>query len=239
LLCFSALLICGSASAGSQDEGSSTSTLQVQGNATLDKPADQLELTFSVVTQEKTAAAAAAQNASSMTRVQAALRKAGIAKKEIATLSYRIDPIYSRRPKLPSGSEWHPSIEAYKASNRIRVTAADLSRAGEWIDVAIAAGANSIDSIAFGLKDAHLYRDEVIRAATAHAIADAQSLADAASLRLVGILEIILNPGQSNTPMPRRQMRASFADAEMTPIAPGAVTVQATVGLIYEIESRN
>jgi hypothetical protein len=239
LILFSAALLCGNATAAPQDESELRPTLQVQGSARLDKPADQLELTFSVVTQEKTASAAAGRNASIMTEVQAALRKAGIAKKELETLNFRIDPIYSQRSRQESNPDWHPTIQTYRASNRIRVTSADLSRTGEWIDTAIAAGANSVESIHFGIKDPRMYRDEVIRVATAHAIADAQSLADAASLRLVGILEIILDPGRSVGPIPTQFNRVALASAEMTPITPGAVEIQATVTVIYEVGPRN
>jgi hypothetical protein len=232
-------LLCGNATAAPRDESDSRPTLHVQSSAQLDKPADQLQMTFSVVTQETTAAAAANRNASIMTEVQAALRKAGIAKKELATLNFRIDPIYSKRSKHEPNPDWHPTIQAYRVSNRIRVTAADLTRTGEWIDIAIAAGANSVESIHFGLKDPRIYRDEVIRTATAHAIADAGSLADAASLHLIGILEIILDPGQPVAPVRHRLERVAFAQAETTPITPGAVKIQATVTVIYEVGPRN
>jgi hypothetical protein len=239
LVYLAAGLLCGNAIAAPLDESQSRPTLHVQGSALLDKPADQLQMAFSVVTQEETASAAASRNASLMTEVQNALRKAGIAKNELATLNFRIDPIYSQRSKLDSRSDWHPTIQAYRVSNRIRVTTADLTRAGEWIDAAIAAGANSVESIHFGLKDPRIYRDEIIRAATAHAIADAQSLASAASLDLIGILEIILDPGQPVVPIRQRLERVAFAQAAPTPIEPGAVKIRASVTVIYEVRPRN
>lgn len=238
LVSFAAILLCGNPAAALVDENDPRPTLRVQGSATLDKPADQLKLTFGVVTQEATAAAAASQNAAVMTRVQAALRKAGIAKKELATLNFRIDPIYNQRPRHEVNPNWHPTIEAYRVSNRVLVTSADLSRAGELIDTATQAGANSIDSIHFGLKDDRQYRDEVIRAATANAIADAHSLAGAASIRLIGILEIAVDPGRSSHPIQYAE-RAVFAQAVSTPITPGAVQIQATVSVVYEIGPQN
>ena len=85
------------------------------------------------------------------------------------------------------------------------------------------------------LQDDQKYRDEAIRAATANAIADAQSLASAASLQLIGILDIALGSGQSHQPM----RRLAYAQAESTPITPGAVEISASVSVTYEIGPKN
>jgi uncharacterized protein YggE len=207
----------------------------VRGTATLEKPADQLELVFAVVTQEPTAAGSASRNAELMSQVQKMLRKAGVAADELATLDFRLDPVYSQRPR-DADPEWQPTVQSYRVSNRVRVRSQALARAGELIDVATQAGANSVDAIQFGLADPRKHRDAAIRAATANALADARSLADAASLELVRILEIALEPEHAIR-LPH-EGRAALAMAESTPITPGAVEIRSEVSVLYEIAPR-
>jgi uncharacterized protein YggE len=204
----------------------------VRGSATLDKPADQLELVFGVVTQEPTADASARRNAALMSQVQKALRKAGVAEGQLATLDFRLDPVYSERPR-DAGPEWQPTVQSYRVSNRVRVRSQELARAGELIDTATRAGANSVDSVQFGLADPRKHRDEAIRAATANALADARSLADAASVELVRVREIVLEPDRPIGVL--REGRGAFAMAESTPITPGAVEIRCEVAVVYEI----
>ena len=215
--------------------------LTVRGDAQLEKPADELRIRVAVVTESDEAPAALRENSRQMNDVIDALKKTGLTDKEYQTSQFQIQPVYSRRPRQADAT-WKPKIIGYRVSNSLNVKTKKLELAGELIQAANEAGANSIDSISFGLADPRTHRVEAIRAATANALTDARTLADAASLRLVRVLSITLDQAAAPQPIPMIQrMSAGMAMAEAAPppIQPGDVTVRANVTVVYEIAERN
>jgi len=75
--------------------------LSVKGEAALYKPADELNLSVSVVTESENAEQALQENSQKMTAVIEALRKHGLTDQEYATGSFSISPVYTPRPKTP------------------------------------------------------------------------------------------------------------------------------------------
>src|SRR3546814_5137069 len=68
-----------------------------------------------VMTQAATASAAMKENASRMTAVIAALRKAGVAEKDMQTSSVNLQPQYRYQENQP------PQLVGYQASNMVQV----------------------------------------------------------------------------------------------------------------------
>ena len=218
-----------------------TPTLTVEGTCQLEKPADELRLSLGVISNAATAGDALEHNSDAMQSVMDALKRAGLTEDEYQTGRFRIQPQYSPRPRN-AGGDWRPQIIGYQVQNSIMIQTPKLDKAGELIDVAVRAGANSVDSISFGIADPQTHRQEAIRTATANARLDARTLASAASLRLVRVLDINLDGAQARPYVPQ-QFRAEIADVGMarggsTPIAPGDVTIRASVRIVYEIASR-
>ena len=215
--------------------------LTVRGAAQLEKPADELRIRVGVVTESDEATIALRENSRQMNDVIDALKKTGLTDKEYQTSQFQIQPMYTRRPRQ-APVDWKPKIVGYRVSNSLNVKTKKLELAGELIQAANEAGANSIDSISFGLADPRTHRGEAIRAATANALTDARTLADAAGLRLVRVLSITLDQAAAPRPIPMMQrMSAGMAMAEAAPppIQPGDVTVHANVTVVYEIAKRN
>ncbi|MCH8005158.1 MAG: SIMPL domain-containing protein [Planctomycetes bacterium] len=217
--------------------GQQTPNLTVRGSAELHKPADQLRLRIGVVTEASQAQQALGQNSQRMDAVVRAVKKAGIAEGEYETGRFSLQPIYARRPRQ-AAPDWRPQIIAYQATNILAIKTKKLELAGELIQAANEAGANSIDSIGFDLADPRAHRAEAISRATAHALADARILADAANIKLVRIISIVLDGAR---PLPiataaRRGMAMAEA-AVSPPIVAGEVSVHASVTVVYEIAS--
>jgi uncharacterized protein YggE len=211
--------------------------LTVRGDAQLRKPADLLRLRVGVVTEDPEPTAALSRNSQLMQAVIDALEKAGLDGPEYETGRFGVRPLYERRPRN-AGADWRPRITGYEVTNSLSIRTKKLQLAGKLIEVANAAGANSIDAISFDLDDPRTHRGEAIATATTNARSDAGILAGAAGLRLVRIISITLNEAGWRPPVPAmaRAGRAMADAAAAPPIEPGEVTVQASVTLVYEVE---
>lgn len=215
-------------------------TLTVRGEAELEKPADQLTVSIGVVTEHASATRAMEQNTERMRRVIDAVEDAGLDDDEYQTGRFQVQPVYSRRPPR-ADAEWTPQIVGYRVMNSISVKTGQLDLAGPIIQKANEAGANSIDSISFGLASARTHRAGAITEATRNARADAQALANASGVRLVRILSINLDDSRDpiQPVMYERSMMTAARGAPdpSAPISPGDVTVRASVTIVYEIAS--
>ncbi len=214
--------------------------LTVRGDAQLHKPADQLRLQVGVVTEATQAGEALQENSRRMVDVVEALEEVGLTKGEYETGQFHLQPQYSRRPRQ-AGPEWRPQIIGYQVTNTLSIKTKRLDLAGELIEAANQAGANSIGAIGFDLADPRTHRAEAIAAASANALADAHSLAEAASVQLVRIITITLDEAvhwQPTRTMAAREGLAAMAPPA-PPIVPGKITVRAGVTVVYEITSKD
>jgi uncharacterized protein YggE len=242
LLALVGVLLPAAAATAADHDADLTPRLTVRNGATLEKPADELQLDIGVVTEATTAGEALEENTKRMERVVAALEKAGLGDDEMKTGRFQVRPQYARRPRQPD-PDWSPRIVGYEVTNSLRIRTGQLALAGRFIETANSAGANTIGSITFGLADPRAHRAEAIATATANAITDARGLAEAASLRLVRVLSINLDSAAA-IPVTQRfgesgVMRAAVTQAGApTPISPGDVTVKASVTIVYEVEGK-
>lgn len=213
--------------------------LSVKGEVTLRKPANELHLTVGVLTEGKNADNALKSNSDKMKSVLEAIQKAGLAKDEFQTGQFSIQPTYTVRPKNPP-EDWRSEINGYQVSNQINVKTSKIGLAGEIIDAASRAGANTIDNIMFTLSDPQAHRADAITAATQNALANASVLAKAANVSLVRVMELSLDNAFENPRMIRPNLflaKAASSDELLTPIEPGDVEVKANVNLVYEIKT--
>ncbi|OZA64234.1 MAG: hypothetical protein B7X78_05275, partial [Sphingomonadales bacterium 39-62-4] len=104
-----------------------------------------------VTTQGKTAGEALTENAQRMTSVIAALRKGGIAERDIQTSNLSVNPVYGQPKRLADGSieERDPVIVGYQATNQVSVRQRKLDQYGKVIDTLVAAGANQVNGPSF------------------------------------------------------------------------------------------
>ena len=210
-------------------------TIRVTGVGEVQTTPDEAFIDFGVETVAPTARAASEQNARTMERVIAALVAAGIPKREIETRGFSVFPDYEPDPRgVPE-----PRIRGYRVSNMVATRTQNVGRVGALIDAALGAGANRVNGVRFGVRNADAVQAEALRRATARARAQAENIAAALGVRLGPVLDASTS-GQPVRPYPM-MMRArggaeSMDMAVSTPIEPGEQTVTAVVSLVFGME---
>jgi hypothetical protein len=205
-------------------------TVTVSADARVTAAPDLATIGAGVVTQAPDAATALAQNAERMERVVAALRKAGVAERDLRTSQLSVQPQYRY------GEGRAPQITGYQASNQVTVRLRDLGKVGAVVDTLVKEGANTIDGPAFGIDRPEPLLDQARAEAVAAARARAEVLARAAGVSLKRVLSI--QEGVMR-PEPRPMMRSVAMEADSvgrSPVIPGEQELVATVTMVFEIE---
>ncbi len=202
------------------------STLTVRGAGVVYVDADRV--TISVGVREVAAQVTDAQSAvnEKISAVISAMNDLGVTGDSISTNSIGIYPNYD----YSSNEE---QINGYTAYNSILVVISDVSNAGTYIDAAFAAGANSLDYVDFSAADTEDAGSRALAMAVQNALEKAQVLAEAAGMRLGGILEIREADSDSyNLPV----MYAKGETAPMdTEVVASKQQVNAAVNVVFEL----
>ena len=208
-------------------------TLSAEGKST--RTPDLAVFSAGVTTQGNTAGEAMSANAAAMTRVIAALKRAGVADKDIQTSSINLNPVYGQPVMGPNGQVVNePRIVCYQAVNMVPVRARDIKNFGKVLDALVASGANQISGPSFQMSDPSTAQDEARLGAMKAARARADLYARAAGLRVVRIVSI--SEGGYNPPQPKyAMMEARSADAASTPVQAGEVEAQVSVTVQFEL----
>ena len=222
------------------------STVATTGTASQSVQPDRVSVNVGVETNGTTASEAVSRNADAMDRVISALRNLGIEENELATSSFNVYPIYEyRQPTQPCIEIYPPppecmpkqTIVGYGASNSVTVTLDVNStsvNAGEAIDAAVGAGANTVNSAYFFISDAlqEEIRSSLIRDAIDNARQRAELAADAVGHSVSGVHSINLNEVHFPAYYGRTAAEGDFAVAQ-TALLPGEQQVSTTINVIY------
>ena len=235
---FAAMLLTGAAAvAQAQTDGDAVqgsmfraTTLSVSAHGDVKTAPDMATISLGVETQAPTAAQAMAANADRMSQVVAALKRGGIPARDIQTSGLNLGAQYDYQPNVP------PKLNGYTASNQVTVTVNDLARLGPSLDAVVAAGANQVNGVSFGLKDAQAAEDAARVKAVQALQARAALYAQASGLRVVRLVNLSEGGGYS-PPSPVRfaMAKAMVADAAPTPVEPGQLSVRIDVSGLYEL----
>lgn len=206
-----------------------------------------------VVTQGKTAGEALSSNAARMDQVVRALKKAGVADRDIQTSALSLQPRYSnpeqeaqlrarmaREPYIPPAQPQAPQIIGYEARNSIQVRARRLGEMGRVIDTLVGAGANQVDGPSFAVDEPRAALDEARRAAVQEAQTRAELYAKATGLRVSRILSIAEGGGYFPTPVMAEIGRGAGAPPPPPPppslVAPGELSLSASVSVQFALQ---
>jgi uncharacterized protein YggE len=199
---------------------------------------DRAVVRLGAVAQAEQAQTAQDQVNAIVSRAIDALKKAGIAERDIQTADVSLSPVYTDGP-IPLDQQGHgprePRISGYRASNTVEVRANDITKVGAVIDAGVSAGANQLQGVTFELKDDAKARAEALAKAVEKARADAQTMAAALGVTLGPVDEAIAGSGNEIFPQPRYRLAMEAMAAGGTPVQPGEVNVVATVTLRYRI----
>lgn len=204
-------------------------TLNLAAYGEVSQKPDQATITLGVQTDGATAADAMRANAEKMTRVIAALKKGGVADKDIRTSNLNLNPQYVYQENLP------PRLTGYQASNQVTVTVLDLKKLGGIVDAVVNSGASNVGGISFGLQNSDGAEDAARLEAVKALQAKADLYARATGYRVARL--VTLSEGGGYTP-PAPMMMAGFARAEKadsTPIEAGELKVRIDVNATFEL----
>jgi uncharacterized protein YggE len=215
------------------EAGHTLLTLSAEGR-TSRKP-DLAIFTAGVSSSGKTAGEAMSANSADMAKVIAALRKSGIAERDIQTSNLNLNPVYAdmSRQSADPLQQQVPRIIGYQASNMVTVKQRDLAQFGKVIDTLVNAGANQVNGPSFQIDQQDGALDEARLAAIRKARERANLYAGAVGMKVARIISISESGGYL-APMPMYRVAAQSADAA-APIAPGEVSLEMNVTVQFEL----
>lgn len=204
--------------------------LDVVAEGTVTRTPDVATISAGVVTQAASAGEAMGENASRMAAVVAALKKAGIADRDIQTSTLNLNPQYRYAENKP------PVITGYQASNQVTVRFREIKRAGAVLDTLVGQGANQIQGPSFGVDKPEAALDEARAAAMRTARGRADLYASAAGLRVKRILAISEQQSGYEPPRPMPVMAMRAEKAADTAIEAGEQELRVTLNVSFELE---
>jgi uncharacterized protein len=168
--------------------------------------------------------------AKAMTAVQQRLAAAGVSKDAIRTTAFDVQAQFD----YVSGKQ---VLRGYLARHVIDVRVDDLTRLGELLEAAIAAGGTSVQGVRFDLKQRATLEREALTRAVADARARAEAMAAGAGSGVAGVVRIDETGGVEPVPGPA-MMRMSLERATdaTPPVAPGETVIRATVTLTARLK---
>lgn len=195
---------------------------------------DLAVITLGVSETRKTAREAMDVANGAMSAVIDALKKQGIAARDLQTSGLSIQAQYSY-PDNNDGTPRPPVLTGYTVSNSLTVRMRDIAKVGAVIDKAVTLGVNQGGDIRFTNDDPA----KTIKAARTDAVKDAidkaRTLADAAGIKLGRILEIT-EGGTTPEPQPMVRMQMAKEAADAVSVEAGENSYSVGVNVTFAIE---
>ena len=204
------------------------STVTVQGVGIVNVDANRAGISLGVREYAEEVVDAQSKVNAKIAAIIDALKEMGVDTGDISTNGIGIYPNYNY-----DGDE---SITDYTAYNNIYLTVSDVNNIGAYIDAAFEAGANSLDYVEFSAADTDDAAAQALALAVDSAKTKAQTLADAAGMKLGGILEIQENVDsgyQSNSLFAKSEEADRGAGTE---VLASKQTVTAAVNVTFALE---
>ncbi|MFC3173444.1 SIMPL domain-containing protein [Novosphingobium bradum] len=211
--------------------------LTVSADGKITRAPDIASFSAGVVSQGKTASEALAANSADMGRVIAALKRAGIADKDIQTSNLSLNPVYAPQRSLPDGTIDPPSprIVGYQANNTVSVRQRNLKDFGKVIDTLVTAGANQVNGPSFEVENPDPLLDAARTTAMQKARARAELYARAAGLRVNRVLSISESGGWSPPQPVMYRMAMADSVAAAPPVQAGELQLSVAVTVQFEL----
>jgi uncharacterized protein YggE len=188
---------------------------------------DMATINLGVTTEAQTAQAAMAANARQAAALIAALRRAGIAERDIQTANISVNPQQQYHENEP------PVITGYQANNTVTAKIRNVDNTGRVIDAAVAAGGNNINGVFFSYQNPDAQTDAARRDAISNARHRAELYASALNMRVVRIVAVS-EGGSYSPPVPMPMVRMAAAQ-DATPVQVGEVDTTANISVTFEL----
>lgn len=191
---------------------------------------DMAIINLAIVTHDKTAQKALAVNNKSMNDIINAFKGNGIQANDLQTSGLSI-----YQSNSGNHDEQKENERLYRVSNSLTVRIRDLANAGKIFDQAMALGINSVNGITFTNANTKPFYQDARKKAIAEAIAKAETIAEAAHLKLGKIIKINENDDHYH-PTPRLMSKAANADYADTNFAGGELGYNVNVTVVFSID---
>lgn len=232
--------------------GPNSALLSLSAEGRSNRVPDLAVFSAGVVTHGITASEALGSNSRQMDRVVAALRRSGIAERDIQTSAISLSPRWNnpeaeaqriareaRQPYVPPTEP--PRIIGYEARNSVQVRVRRLGEMGKIIDTLVASGANEVNGPSFTLDDQNAALDEARAEAVAVGKQRAELYAQAAGMRVVRLLS--MSEGGGYYPVQQvfvtaRAERGGYPappPPPPAPVSPGELTLGTSLSMQFEI----
>jgi len=211
-------------------------TIDVQGTATITKPADKVWMSIGVVTEStesEGATKAENENKEISNKIYTTLKNLNLTSADYKTEYYAVNPKY----------DWEKGqkLIGYTVTHQIRIDSEKIDMAAFILDAAIEAGANNIYGVNFDLSDntRETAKAEALKQATEIAKSKAESMASGTGVTITGIKRI---SDSTVDYIPYRYEEMSVSDvsakggAENIITESGSVEVLATVFISYKFK---
>ena len=205
--------------------------LTVRGTGVVSVAADQAQVVLGVREADADVLAAQSTVNEKINAICAALLEAGVEQKDIGTESLYIYANYDYSQEIEQ-------VTGYTATNTISITVTDVDKVGEYIDIAFAAGANTLENVSFTARETGDAQREALQLAVQSATEKAGVIAEAAGLEISAVTTI----EEGADYYYGGDMGAKYSNARMEVAADGAPTmvqassVQVTASVMMEFE---
>jgi uncharacterized protein YggE len=192
---------------------------------------DVAVISAGVVTRQQTASAAIQENSARMERVLAALKRAGIAERDVQTSSLNLNPEYRYDQNQP------PQLVGYTASNQVSVRFRDIRSSGKILDALVGEGANQISGPNLTIDKPEAALDEARQQAIANGRARAELYARSLGMRVARVVSVSEGGGNFAPPPPMPvMMEARMAGAADTKVVPGEQKLQVSISMVFDLQ---
>lgn len=230
---FTGLLLLGSLSWAQAQEmlAPASPHLITNGYAELKAEPDMATLSFGVNTLEKSGTKARQAADARVAAVVNELEKIGIKKQDVEAGNLMVLPHY----QYPTGQK--PKLIGYRAHREVSVKLYQLERLSQVIDIALKSGLDTVNPIAYGVKDNARYLEQARQQAIEDSKRKATSLAKAYGA-VLGKIHSIRYLSQNATPEPLLKMRmaAPAAEGQADSYIPESVRFVDQIEVIYELD---
>ncbi len=205
--------------------------LDINATGEVTRVPDVAIITAGVVARSATAGAALQETADKMSKVVAALKRAGVEDRDIQTSSVNLNAEY----RYPDNQA--PQLTGYTASNQVTIRFRDIRNSGKILDALVAQGANQIDGPNLTIDQPEAALDEARAKAVAIGRQRAELYARSLGLHVVRVVSISESGGYAVPPPapPPVPMMAAQSRA-YTKIEPGEQKLQVSLAMTFELQ---
>ncbi len=229
------LLVLALAIPASAQDTTPMNTLTVTGSGTAYATPDVAYVELGVQTTDPDLSTAFSQTGQKISAVLDALQGLGIDTKDIQTSGVNVNPQDQYDPQ--SGQSTGKTI--YQVSNTVQVTVLDVTKVELVLTSAVAAGANTIYNLSFGIQDSSALEQQARAQAVANAQDHANQLTSALNVTLGAPVIVTETPQNSSQPVPAARGVARAASQSSQPVSSGQISVTVEVQItLMAIASR-